>query len=83
MHQNNPVFVYIKTETGSLDDENSRSLVCIFPIIQEVFDKSSFSWRPEQRVELAPREISMTGVILSPLLEADIIGYFYLDPLAQ
>lgn len=51
-HQSNPVFVQVKTEAAALDAENSRSFVCIFPIIQEVFDKNSFSWRSEQGVDL-------------------------------
>lgn len=51
-HQNNPVFVPVKTETAALDAENSRSFVCVFPIIQEVFDKNSFSWRSEPGVKL-------------------------------
>lgn len=46
------MFVQVKTEAAALDAENSRSFVCVFPIIQEVFDKNSFSWRSEERVDL-------------------------------
>lgn len=75
--------MYIETETASLDAENWRSFVCIFPVTQEVFDKITFSWSSEQRVELAPGEIHFDWSN-SLLLEADVIvGYCSLDVLAQ
>lgn len=75
--------MYIETETASLDAENWRSFVCIFPVIQEVFDKNSFSWSFERRVELAPREIHFDWSN-SLLLEADVIvSYCSVEVLAQ
>lgn len=46
------MFVQVKTEAAGLDAEKSRSFVCIFHIIEEVFDKNSFSWRSEQGIDL-------------------------------
>jgi len=76
--------VCIKTETGSLAAEKSRSCVCVFPVIQEVFDKTASAGGLNRGLSWLQGRSAVAGVMLSPFLEVDIVVvYCYLGILVQ
>lgn len=69
----------INTETGPLDAEKGLFFFFffffIFPIIQEVFDKSNFLWRSEQKVKPAPKPSRKIHCDRSNFVAASGSGY--------
>lgn len=53
------------------------------PLFKKCLTKAASLGALNRGLNLLQRKSAMTGVTLAPLLEADIVGYSYLEALAQ